>query len=98
MTTTVEFTRTEPETGALVRIIGIAEPGEVFSADVEFTALIARSARRRRSGRRLGAHPGSCSRRERYEAGLLPRGRQAHVRGLDLEALDLTLSPDCPAP
>lgn len=54
MSTTVEFSYVEHQTGGLMRSIGIAEPGDSFGADVEFAALIAKI--REKAEKRQAAH------------------------------------------
>lgn len=95
MTTTVEFTTIEPETSALMRIIGIAEPSETFNADVKFTGLIAKIGEKaeKRQAARVAEHIRGLAvdvSRTKLDY-FLETGRLTFdaSSGLDLDALDL---------
>jgi hypothetical protein len=95
ITTTVEFTHVEPETGGLVRMIGIGGPGDAFGVSVEFTALIAKireKAEKRQAVRGAGEIRGLAVDVSRTKLDyFLETGRLTFdaSSGLDLDPLDL---------
>lgn len=95
MTTTIEFTHVEPETRALVRTIGIAEPGDAFGADIEFSDMIDKirqKAEKRQAARGEGVIRGLAVEVSRTKLDyFLETGRLTFdaSSGLDLDALNL---------